>query len=67
MITWVTVWVLTVISTEYTNNAPTSYQLTYATQEQCLRQGERIHNKVKSGKYYCDFQQVPMYIPKEYK
>lgn len=61
MLTFVTVWVLTVVNNQY--SAPVVYQHTYATQQICE----------KRAKYYkkmwyeanCDFQQVPVYIPKK--
>ena len=36
MITWVTVWVLTVYTTQYQQDR--TYQLTYKTQELCIKQ-----------------------------
>lgn len=62
MITWVTVWVLTVIyDADPTYNAKRdSYQLTYATQHVCLKQGEFIKKSRGGYSYRCDFQQIPV-------
>lgn len=58
MITWVTVWVLTTIShVNQTNEVREQY--TYATEAICKRQGERLDKS-----YSCNFQQVPVYVPK---
>lgn len=56
MITWVTVWVLTV--TNRMDSANTNYQLQYASQQICK---EQIKNHVGNGKTArCDFQQIPV-------
>lgn len=61
MITWVTVWVLTVVFDETGSNGYVrrdSYQLQYATQAICEKQRK---NHVQYGKTTrCDFQQVPV-------
>ena len=61
MITWVTVWVLTVFtgSSHQGHHRPSNFQLQYATQETCLKQKEA---HVKRGVFSarCDFQQVPL-------
>lgn len=64
MITWVTVWVLTmVIDKGYSYDAVRdSYQLTYATQKTCIKQGELIKKTNSSYTYRCDFQQVPVVV-----
>lgn len=60
MITWVTVWVLTVASSDTYRSDTYSYQLTYATQKLCLEQaGKSIGYK----RVTCNFQQVPIYVP----
>lgn len=56
MITWVTVWVLTVQYNPYSDNN-VSYQLTYRTKQTCL-----IEAKKHKGEARCDFQQIPMVI-----
>lgn len=57
MITWVTVWVLTVFtgSNYYGHQRPSNFQLQYATQEICEKQ-----RKNHSGTTRCDFQQIPV-------
>lgn len=65
MITWLTVWVLTV---ELLNDGSVngknshSYQLTYATQSVCEKQRKR--HTGYDYKSRCDFQQVPVATPK---
>lgn len=60
MIEFILVWVMTV-QTDMYSNSNTSYQLTYATQQTCLKQA-RKHMKHRSGtRATCDFQQVPVY------
>lgn len=62
MITWVTVWVLTMVNT-YESSGLTkrdSYQLIYAKQETCIKQGEKIKKTHVDYSYRCDFQQIPM-------
>ena len=59
MITWVTVWVLTVVfdntgSSRYVRRD--SYQFTYATQSICEKQ--RLNHKGNITR--CDFQQIPV-------
>lgn len=64
MITWVTVWVLTVSSQiDYATKSKAPYQLTYSTEKLCNQQGERIINRA-SQTYSCHFQQVPVSIYK---
>ena len=62
MITWVTVWVLTMVvardESGYTKRD--SYQLTYATQSICMKQGEKIKKTSRDYSYRCDFQQIPV-------
>lgn len=63
MITWVTVWVLTMVADNTGSNSYVrrdTYQLTYATQKTCIKQGERIKKTNHIYTYRCDFQQVPM-------
>lgn len=62
MITWVTVWVLTAYTGNPHNWNTTASQYTYATQEICQRQGEK--RKKMYVDYDCNFQQVPIYVPK---
>ena len=57
MITWVTVWVLTVYVDNYSNKAD-SYQLTYATQSVCEKQIARHKKQDRNAR--CDFQQIPV-------
>ncbi|QHJ83913.1 MAG: hypothetical protein [Caudoviricetes sp.] len=64
MITFVTVWVLTVTRTDFMNTAPTTYQLQYATQKICLEQAEKF---TRYRSVTCNFQQAPIYVPKESK
>lgn len=65
MITWVTVWVLTMVAND-TGTASyvrrDTYQLTYATQKTCIKQGERIKKTSSIYTYRCDFQQVPLVV-----
>lgn len=63
MITWVTVWVLTMVADDTGPNSYVrrdTYQLTYATQKTCIKQGERIKKTNHIYTYRCDFQQVPL-------
>ena len=66
MITWVTVWVLTVTvndsSYTKTDNLHTHYQLQYATQSICEKQ--RKSHRINGNSTRCDFQQVPMVLNK---
>lgn len=62
MITWVTVWVLTIYTGNSHNWNTTATQYTYATEAICKRQGERRKEMYIS--YSCNFQQVPVYVPK---
>ena len=63
MITWVTVWVLTVgyWGDGYQKGGPSSYQLQYATQATCEKQ-KNNHSKLTEYKGFvrCDFQQIPV-------
>lgn len=62
MITWITVWVLTVPYKDNMTARAYSYQLTYATQDLCLKQiGNHSAGLNKSR---CDFQQIPVVINK---
>ena len=55
MITWVTVWVLTVVGS---GTHATTYQLEYRTQQTCLTEMKKhIQNSYKPR---CDFKQIPM-------
>lgn len=66
MITWLTVWVLTVELINYTGvngKNSHSYQLTYATQSVCEKQRKRHAGLVYKSR--CDFQQVPVVTPKK--
>lgn len=63
MITWATVWVLTMVFEDTGMNAYVrrdSYQLTYATQKTCIKQGELIKQTNRNYSYRCDFQQIPL-------
>lgn len=62
MLTWVTVWVLTVFtgSSHQGYYRPSNFQLQYATQETCIKQKE-VHIKRGVSSARCDFQQVPIY------
>lgn len=62
MITWVTVWVLTMVNDKHFDykGARDTYQLTYATREICVKQGEKIKATNHNYTYRCDFQQVPL-------
>ena len=64
MITFVTVWVLTVTSSDTPRGDTISYQLTYATQKICLDQAEKF---TQYRSVTCNFQQVPIYLPKDSK
>lgn len=57
MLTWATVWVLTVIFNDpYNDNARTyTYQLTYSSQSICERQ--RKYHRAENITTRCDFQQ----------
>ena len=57
MITWVTVWVLTV-HTPVGNYGSYSYQLSYASQKTCEEQRKKYKDDFRVAR--CDFQQVPM-------
>lgn len=66
MITWLTVWVLTVelVNDRGVNGKNShSYQLTYATQSVCEKQRERHAGHAYESR--CDFQQVPVVTPKK--
>lgn len=58
MITWVTVWVLTVHGDMSSKN--TSYQLTYAKQNTCLSQLAKHKKSAYIAR--CDFQQIPVVV-----
>lgn len=64
MITWLTVWVLTVSYAEMHSEAGAAsyYQLEYATQSICEKQRVNHIGSYKSSR--CDFKQVPIWIPK---
>ena len=68
MITWVTVWVLTVhgVDKGYRETGSYIYQLSYATQALCEKQKK---NHERGGRDWkkarCDFQQVPVVMPKK--
>ncbi len=57
MVTWVTVWVLTVYVDNYSKRAD-SYQLNYAKKEVCLEQIRKHKKKPYTAR--CDFQQIPL-------
>lgn len=61
MITWVTVWVLTVTYVNISGHSggATSYQLQYATQNICEKQRENHKSDYKRTR--CDFAQIPVY------
>lgn len=59
MITWVTVWVLTVYDVTYQKSV--NYQLSYSTREVCEKQIKRHVDKSYNRVAFCDFQQVPVY------
>lgn len=59
MITWLTVWVLTVYDVQYQKSI--NYQLTYATKEICEKQKKYHESVYKNAR--CDFQQIPIYKP----
>ena len=63
MITWVTVWVLTVsyINIGGHSGGASHYQLQYATQETCLKQ-KQVHLKQGVDSARCDFQQIPVVV-----
>lgn len=66
MITWLTVWVLTVelVNDRGVNGKNShSYQLTYATQSVCEEQRKRHAGHAYKSR--CDFQQVPVITPKK--
>lgn len=63
MIGFVTVWVLTVFHNDYNfKRTQVSYQLTYASRDICIKQGDRIKERVDDN-YTCNFQKVPVYRP----
>ena len=63
MITWVTVWVLTVGYWEqgHYKGGPATYQIQYATQKTCEAQ-RKNHIRGEELKSFtrCDFQQIPI-------
>lgn len=63
MITWVTVWVLTIGYWEdgHYKGGPSAYQLHYATKDICEKQKKNhIKGSAYNGFARCDFQQVPL-------
>lgn len=58
MITWVTVWVLTVYTDRGNTGGQASYQLKYASQTTCLIQKEKHIDGILRAR--CDFQQIPV-------
>lgn len=62
MITWVTVWVLTVSfnsdSYHRSANLRAYYQLQYSSQSICEKQKKNHENESKTAR--CDFQQIPV-------
>lgn len=61
MITWVTVWVLTVFTgSNYLGHyRPSNFQLQYASQSVCEKQrAKHLKRGVNSAR--CDFQQIPV-------
>ena len=65
MITWVTVWVLTIGFWEdgYQKGGPSAYQLQYATQDICEKQKKNHVNRSEyKGFMRCDFQQIPVVV-----
>ena len=63
MITWVTVWVLTVGYWEYgsSKGGPATYQIQYATQKTCEAQRKKHADRARNkGFTRCDFQQIPV-------
>lgn len=61
MITWVTVWILTVSRVD--SNSAYSYQLSYATQALCEKNRSKHVGEYKASR--CDFQQIPIYTQKK--
>lgn len=59
MLSWVTVWVLTVTSVSESYKVKSHYQLTYATQELCLKQIKAHTSNSKTAQ--CNFSQIPVY------
>lgn len=61
MITWVTVWVLTVFTgSDFMGNyRPSNFQLQYASQSICEKQKDN-HLKRSVSSARCDFQQIPV-------
>ena len=66
MITWVTVWVLTVFSGgEYRSYyRPLNYQIQYATQATCEKKKQEHLKNGAHKSTRCDWQQVPIYKSK---
>lgn len=62
MITWVTVWVLSLYYGYIDSMVAT--QQTYATQQICERRVKYYNENIRKATARCDFQQVPIYIPK---
>ena len=61
MITWVTVWILTVY-TPRGDYGSYSYQLQYSSQNICEQQRLKYKNDFKVTR--CDFQQIPVVVNK---
>lgn len=61
MLTWITVWVLTVTYVDISGEAggATSYQLEYASQSICEKQ--RLNHVGSHKASRCDFKQVPVF------
>ena len=61
MITWVTVWVLTVTHAKrYGSFTESHYQLQYASQVICEKQRKNHESALKISR--CDFQQIPVVV-----
>lgn len=62
MLTWITVWVLTVTYVNldgHSGGGATSYQLEYASQSICEKQ--RLNHVGSHKASRCDFKQVPVF------
>ena len=64
MITWVTVWILTVVidSNYMYKSRATTYQLSYSSQSVCERQRKNHQGMDRTTR--CNFQQIPVVINK---
>lgn len=58
MITWVTVWVLTVYSNDVRGSSA-NYQLTYQSSSECYN-AEKAHKNNGKHKTQCNYQKVPV-------